>query len=141
MSLTLIQAEGVVRGGALRMSDPARWRATLSGLEGERLILMVERPSTRRSKQQNRWYWGAILPVVASYLSKGRPFELHATQAHYLLKSAFLGVVETAMGPAPRRSRTLSTEEFAEYCERIVAHAASEWALHIPQPGEMDVAL
>jgi hypothetical protein len=141
VSLSLFQAEGVVKGGALRMSDPARWRAALSGLEGERLILTVERPATRRSNRQNKWYWGVILPIVASYLSKGRPFELHSTQAHYLLKSAFLGVVETAMGPTPQSSRTLSTEEFAEYCDRILAHAASEWALHIPQPGEMDVAL
>jgi hypothetical protein len=74
----LFQGDGVVRDGALRLSDPARWRADLAGLEGQRLVVTVEKPGTRRSNH---------------------------------------------------------------YCDRIVAHAGSEWALSIPQPDGLEVEL
>lgn len=136
------QAEAIIRDGALAIKDPMRWRASLAGHEGERIIVTVEREGTRRTSRQNRWYWGTIVPMVAAYLSRGRELELHSTQAHYVLKCAFLGVVETPLGVAPLRSHRLTTKEFSDYCDQIVAHAASDWALHIPQPNEgMEVAI
>jgi len=103
---------------------------------GRDVVVTVEPAFPRRSNDQNRWYRGVIVPAVAGELSKGRDLPLSNDQAHHVLKAAFLGVEQTALGPAPRRSRTLTTAEFADYCERIRAHAASEWGLNIPSPNE-----
>lgn len=124
----------VRKGGYLAFENAPHFWSCVRGLDGQRVMVSVEPYRPVRSSQQNRWYWGVICQMVAQHLSKGRPFELHRTQAHYLLKSAFLGVDETPMGPVPKSSRELTTLDFSEYCERIVAHAASEWGLQIPQP-------
>jgi hypothetical protein len=132
----ILRAEAIVRPGGLQPADMRHWLEVMGPHRGQRVAVTVERHHDRRSSHQNRWYWGAIVPAVCGHLSKGRPFELHRSQVHYLLKSAFIGVEETALGVVPRSSRELTTAEFSEYCERIVSHAATEWALPIPTPEE-----
>ena len=121
----------------VRMMEPIRWRDQI-GLrrKGEQVLVTVERHHDRRSSQQNRRYWGAIVPTVGWHFSKDRPVPLHSSQVHHVLKSAFLGVDETPLGPVPKSTRDLTTAEFSAYCDAIEAHAASEWGLHIPAPGE-----
>lgn len=127
---------GKVDAGKLVLDDPVRWTGALARLAGQRVFLTVERERIQRTTQQNRWYWGMVVPLVADFLSQGRELPLSNDQAHYVLKSAFLGVDETPLGPVPKSTRKLSVEEFSTYCEKIVSHAAAEWGLNIPAPGE-----
>jgi hypothetical protein len=127
---------GIVRNGKLTIDQPLRWAAMLARQDGKRVSVTVEREIVRRTLSQNAWYWSIIVPTVASVLSRTRDVPLSNDQAHYVLKSAFIGLDETPLGPVPKSSAALSTKEFAEYCDRIVAHAASEWGFPIPQPGE-----
>lgn len=100
------------------------------------MFLTLEPERLQRTTQQNRWYWGMVVPLVADYLSQGREVPLSNDQAHYVLKSAFLGVEETPLGTVPKSTRRLSVEEFSLYCDKIVSHAAAEWGMNIPAPGE-----
>jgi hypothetical protein len=127
---------GHVSAGKLLLDDPVRWASTLARHAGKRLLVTLESERLQRTTQQNRWYWAMVVPLVAGYLSKGREVPLSNDQAHYVLKSAFIGVVETPLGPAPKSSRKLSIEEFSLYCDKIVSHAAAEWGMNIPAPGE-----
>lgn len=136
--MSKVRVLAVSRGKMLHFEDPPMVRQLLANLDGKRLAVSIEPLGVTRSSQQNRWYWGGIVPVVGQHLSQGRDLDLHPSQVHYLLKSAFLGVDETALGPVPKRSRDLTTAQFSAYCEEIRAHAASEWGLPIPGPEEYE---
>jgi len=116
---------GTVKDGRVYPDDSGALRANLQGWEGKRVSVEVEREYKRRTTQQNRRYWSVIVPCVAELLTKTRDLPISSDQAHYLLKAAFLGQVETDLGPVPKSTRNLSTAEFAEYCDRIEAHFAS----------------
>lgn len=127
---------GQVRAGKLVIDQPLKWSSVLARQDGKRLSITIEREIIRRSLSQNSWYWSIIVPTCASVLSRTRDVPLSNDQTHYVLKSAFIGTEQTPLGPIPKSSARLSTKEFAEYCDRIVAHAASEWGFPIPAPGE-----
>ena len=127
---------GRVDQGRVCMDEPQRWLATLGRWNGKRVEVSIRVPTERRSSQQNRWYWSCIVPIAKEVLSQGRVVPLSKDQAHYVLASAFLGSEETPLGTVPIKTSALSTKDFATYCERIVAHAASEWGIAIPVPGE-----
>lgn len=124
--------------GRLVLADEPAWKVFLLRWRQRLVSVWVEPFRPTRSNPQNRWYRGVIVPAVAGELSKGRDLPLSNDQAHYVLKAAFIGQEETALGPTPISTTTLSTVQFSEYCERIRAHAASEWGLNIPSPNERE---
>lgn len=126
----------VTAEGKLSISMPCSWREALSHLKGQRVTVEIEREEHRRSNRQNRWYFGVVVPLVGEYLSRGRELPLSKDQVHHVLVSAFLGQEETPLGPAPIKTSLLTTAQFSGYCERIQAHAATEWGLFIPGPNE-----
>lgn len=130
----ILKAEAIVALEGLRPVNFRQWREAMAAHQGQRVVVTVERHHDRRSSQQNRWYWGAIVPAVAGHLSQGRALPLSDDQAHHVLKSAFIGVEDTPLGPVPKSSAALTMAAFSAYCDAIVAHAASEWGLAIPAP-------
>lgn len=122
--------------GQLTPKEVGRWAGYLARLRGKHVEVTVRPERKRRSLNQNSWYWVAIVPAVQEFLSEGRAFPLSEDQTHTILKSAFIGVEDTALGPVACESKTLTTEQFSTYCEQIRAHAASEWGLLIPGPDE-----
>jgi hypothetical protein len=102
-------------------------RATvrLQAYKGRQALVTVEPERKRRSLAQNARYWGCIVPFAAEVLSVTRDVPLSKDQAHHVLKAAFIGVEETALGPVPKSTRDLSTAEFAEYCAKVEGHFAS----------------
>lgn len=131
-------AAKVTPDGRLVFADEPAWRFTLARWKDRTLAVVLEVLRPTRSNRQNRWYRGVIVPAVAGHLSKGRELPLSNDQAHYVLKGAFIGMVETELIPCPISTTTLSTVQFSDYCERIRAHAASEWGLNIPSPDERE---
>jgi hypothetical protein len=118
----------------LVVRDVGRWAGFLSRLKGRAVEVQVRPERKRRSLNQNSWYWVAIVPAIQGYLNESRDLQLSEDQTHYVLKSSFIGLKETPLGPVPLESKTLSTQEFADYCEKIRSYAATEWKLPIPGP-------
>lgn len=127
---------GIAEDGRLTPEAVTETKDRLARWAGKKVTVTVQPYRKIRSLSQNAWYWGVIVPMVAQQLSQGRTFELSEEQTHYILRSAFLGLLETPLGPVPESSTGLTTAEFSEYCEKIIAHAATEWALRIPTPDE-----
>jgi hypothetical protein len=122
--------------GKLLLDDRPAFVQAVADLAGQRVVMTLERWVKRRSGQQNRWYWGVIVPAVGSVLSRTRDVPLSKDQVHYVLAAAFLGCDVTQLGPVPSETHVLDTAQFSTYCEAIRAHAASEWGLNIPAPNE-----
>lgn len=97
-----------------------------NALQGSsRWVLTVAR--RKRTKAQNRRYWGGgvLAQIAQQAVVNGRQYD--AQTWHELLKRMFIGVVELPDGSVVGKSSTdLTTAEFAEFCTRVEAYAASE---------------
>lgn len=90
-----------------------------------RWVLKVER--RKRTKPQNRRYWGrGVLAQIAEQATvNGRMFD--AEVWHELAKRKFIGVIELPDGQViGKSSTTLTTVEFAAFCDQVEAWAATE---------------
>jgi hypothetical protein len=92
---------------------------------GSRWVLKIER--RKRTKPQNRRYWGngVLAQIAAQATVNGRMF--HAKVWHEMFKRMFVGVIELPNGDVSGKSTAeLTTVEFAEFCDRVEAYAATE---------------
>lgn len=81
----------------------------------------------KRSKPQNRRYWGrGVLAQIAEQATvNGKLYS--AETWHEFAKRKFLGVIELPDGSVMSKSTTgLTTAEFSEYCTQLEAYAATE---------------
>lgn len=107
--------------------------------EAWELEIAVKRVRATRSNQQNRWYWGCVVQLVADHTGY-TPEEIHDIyKAKFLPKHLALAdgngevVAEFVIGGS---TRTLDKVQFGEYCERIRTWAADELNVTIPDPEE-----
>ena len=129
---------GEVKAGKLVIS-PASWAIAMREYEGKRVTVEIEREKPIRTLKQNARYWSLIVPLAGDYLSKTRDVPLSNEQVHYVLKSAFLGCEETELGLIPMDSRTLTTAQFALYCEKVTVWL-SEHGYYLPEGALMESA-
>jgi hypothetical protein len=88
--------------------------------EGTRVTLEVHTRKPKRTEQQNRYYWGVYLPLIANETG-----EKDLDALHELFKGKFLaeGIVEV-LGEKVRKKKStteLSTSEFCSYIMDIEA--------------------
>lgn len=92
---------------------------------GKTLMLTVS--LKKRTKAQNRRYWGrGVLAQVAEQAAvDGRLYS--ADVWHEFGKRTFLGVIELPDGSVMSKTSTgLTTAEFSDYCSKFEAYAATE---------------
>lgn len=91
--------------------------------------------SNSRSNQQNRWYRGVIVPMIAT--EAGYTIE---EQCHEDLKQMF-NPKPSLLNPEATVGGTttaMTTKEFTDYCERICIWALEFLKLDIPRPLQTD---
>lgn len=100
---------------------------------GRPLRLIVTEEEERRRLQQNRFYWGAVISRIAEQAwVDGRQFGKDAWHEYY---GRLFGVCEDVTLPdgevVTRRLSTsdMSVKDFSEYCEKVQAHAATEFGV------------
>ena len=103
------------------------------------LEIAIKRVRATRSIQQNRWYWGCLVQLVADHTGYS-PEEIHDIyKAKFIPKHVSLAdgngevVAEFVIGGSTRK---LDKGQFAEYCEAIRAWASDELNVTIPDPEE-----
>jgi len=123
----------------LQMGESSRramdmWLATLAG---KAVTIRITQERATRSSQQNRYYWGVVVPLIAEHLGYTND------EMHEALKYKFLRTeAECAASDLPkiRSSAALSTKEFGEYVDSVVTWAGAEFGVDIPAPNEADTA-
>lgn len=94
----------------------------------------------RWSDAQNRWYWGAVMPLAAVELAKAFGGEWDEDAADALLRSVFFGrdVVNPRtgelMGSVVRALGSLSPEEFSTYIDNVRQWLAEKLGCLVPSP-------
>lgn len=94
----------------------------------------------KRSNAQNRRAWARIVRGAQEILSQKTVLPLSKEQTWDVLKTAFLGEVDTPLGRAPMDSKDLPPKEFAELCDRIEAYFATEYGVSFDNVPDEDVA-
>ena len=88
-----------------------------------------------RSVEQNSYYWGVVIKILADdlgYIGPGEKEELHEA-----LKSKFL-VYMGKLGPQVMSTTKLDTETFERYLEAIRSWARRDRDIVIPLPNEAE---
>lgn len=92
---------------------------------GGRWVLRITRK--KRTSRQNARYWGdgVLAQIAAQATVNGRLYD--AEVWHEQFKRIFIGVIELPNGQVVGKSSTeLDTVEFAEFCTKVEAYAATE---------------
>ncbi len=118
---------------------------TIAGAE-PLMVVTIDEHKENRSQSQNRLYWKWIGEMREYYLeSTGNP--ITTDSIHDDLKRAFLEVDPTTdivtQRPkfAPQSTSKLKVVEFAEYLNKIHAHAATSWGLTLTIPPDLRYAM
>lgn len=134
----MIKASGHITHGKLHLYARQHFIEALRELDGQDVEVTVKRSRTR-STQQNRYYWGGVIPVVAAGLRE-LGVRMTAEQTHDLLKYKFLkieyvtddGEVIQSLGS----TKHLDTAAFNHFIEQIQQWAAEYLGIAIPDPNE-----
>ena len=131
--------DGTIRDGKLLVDKAPAFREHLTGLEGKRIQLTVEKLKNTRTLQQNKYYWGVVVKLIARHTGHD------PEQVHELLKQMFspkwhlLVAGQSDFGtPIPTSTTRLDTVAFVEYTERCRMWANEFLGLNVPLPGEVE---
>lgn len=125
---------GTIHAGKCVIDNPDKLTAYLHRLEGQRVELTIEKTTFKRSGNQNRYYWGVCLKLIADHTGHS------VDDIHELMKSLFLKQPIWIRGkfiPSVRSSTRLDTLEFEDYLEKVRRWAQEELGVTIPMPGEV----
>ncbi len=118
------QFAAVIRGSqsevkkSLVIRSPAFYQNELNKFtNGEEVSLLITNKKPKRTEQQNRYYWGVYLPLIAN--STG---ERDIDRLHELFKGEFLteAIVEV-LGKKVRMKKSTTDLSISEFCEYIMA--------------------
>lgn len=122
---------GVIEKGKVRLDNPSNYLVHLSSLEGKRIELSLQKERNNRTLNQNAYYWGVVIPILAEHHGY-EPDEMHTA-----LKYKFLKKHEDTDLVTTGSTKKLSTVEFGEYLDRIIRWAAQE-GIVIPDAGDFN---
>jgi hypothetical protein len=120
---------GLVQDGKLRLDSKKQYDAYITRFEGDEVEVTVRKRRSRRSEQQNGYYWSVVIPLMAEHCGYTRD------EMHEAIKAKFLGQEDQSRGLLRIGSTArLNTLEFADLVDRVILWAAHELGVIIPAP-------
>ena len=122
---------GTIQRGNILLQRKEKFIDYLRSLDGKEIELIVRRLKKKRSKQQNRYYWGVVVELLCETTG------YNEEEMHESLKMLFLKDL-TRKIPTLRSTASLTTKEFEKYLARIRMWAAQNLGCSIPEPNEVE---
>jgi len=137
---TVLKYTATVTDSGLHLHNRKRFDKEVLAFAGKDVEVMIHRPRSKRSGQQNRYYWGGVVPIVCRGLNDVG-YRISEAETHEYLKASFLkdSIVNEKTGellPMIGSTRKLTTVEFMEYIQDIQRWAAEFLGIEIPDPNE-----
>lgn len=104
----------------------------LSFLEGE-VEVTIKKYKKDRTEPQNNFYWGVVIDILSNALG------YETDEIHEILKNMFLKKWVDIKGKEYliiKSTKSLKTDEFTEYIEKIRRWASIQNGIFIPDPNE-----
>ena len=135
---------GTVSDGRLKLSERKQFDKDLIQFEGKRIELTLAKAKKSRSNNQNRYYWGLVLPcAVAGFRDAGND-TVTIEDAHDFFKGRFLTEGKQIIIPrtgevftVSKSTTVISTTEMMTYTEQIARFCAEMLNVIIPEPSPL----
>jgi len=133
---------GVIKKGKLDIVDHEkdaikRWCRTFK--DDTKIDVTIRKHSSKRTNEQNKYYWGVVIPILGDYFGHDNPEDMHED-----LKQKF-NPTESKIEAGKMIGGTttkLSTIDFMvaedSYIERICRWASDEFQIYIPPPKRVE---
>ncbi|NAW50390.1 hypothetical protein GNY06_02945 [Elizabethkingia argentiflava] len=115
----------------------------IDSFEGKNITITLEREKSKRSLQQNKYYWGVVIPLLKKGLLDATGEIYNSEEIHYQLLLPKFGrsteIVNKNTGEVTLiniGSSEMSKTEFADYINEIQRFGAEFLQIDIPSPGE-----
>jgi hypothetical protein len=95
--------------------------------------LIIRKPKKSRSGQQNKYYWGVVIPLASDY------FGYDHNEMHEAFKFLFLRKEEQGKPLTVGSTAKLTTKEFVEYIDKIIIWLATEHGVLTPAPNQVEI--
>lgn len=125
---------GTIQSGKISLDDRSQFVNYLNSLDGKRVQLTVEKVKHNRSLNQNSYYWGVVLKLIAGYTG-AEPEEVHDALKMQFSQKRFVGNLV-----APASTKRMDTIQFTDYIEKVRRWAAEELSVSIPDPQEVTLS-
>lgn len=114
----IIKYDSTTGGKKLVLNSPKWYANQLQKFkDGENVTLMIHNRKPKRSEQQNRYYWGVYLPLIAE-----KTGEQNIDRLHELFKGLFLtSAVVQVLGKAVRMKKSTTQLNKVGFSEYIMA--------------------
>ena len=136
--LNTFVSHGSIKDGKLVMNNDHYFLGMIQGFEDTNKVrITIEKERGTRSQNQNRYYWGVVLPVIAEHMGE------RVEDLHEVFKSRFLRKKRVWRGgeiTILRSTSELTSDEFAEYLSQVIQEGAElgvvvpeadkEWVTH-----------
>jgi hypothetical protein len=102
----------------LKVESPTFYQHRLNKFQpGDKVTMTITNKKPRRTQQQNRYYWGIYLPIIAQETG-----EQDLDKLHTLFRGKFLTTgIETVLGQKVRMTRSTTDLSVGEFIEYIMA--------------------
>jgi hypothetical protein len=118
-----------VENGLLQLSNAQKLFDYLKTINNQTVEVIICKPKTKRSDQQNRYYWSVVLELLSKELGYDQD-EMHEILKYKFLQSHAMGM------PYVKSTTKLSTGEFEDYLSKIKRWSAEFLHIVIPDPNE-----
>lgn len=110
-----------------------RWCATFPN--GAHIDITVKKHKSQRTNDQNAYYWGVVIPILADYFGHDNAEDMHEDlKLEFNPVKSKIDNTKTIGGSTTK----LSTVEFFSaddsYVERVCRWASKDYSIYIPPP-------
>lgn len=115
---------------------------TINSFEGKNLILTFEKPTKKRTLEQNNFYWGVFIPIAkqAFFDNWGEVWSNKDLHSYFLDKCPiYREVVNLKTGEInsiKKSSSEMTTIEMNRYWELCGAYLSLNFDVYVPEPNE-----
>lgn len=128
-----IEYTAKVKDGKMTLINRKFFDKELENFEGQTVTVTIEKKKHKRSDQQNKYYWGVVVPIVTEGIKETGEI-VTTDQVHEFLKFTFLSTGEKIK--FARSTTDLSTTDFLLYIDQIQIWASEFLNCYIPDPDE-----
>lgn len=139
---------GKVENGKITLPGKRFKEEVTKAFEGKPIQMTVERKKKSRSPEQNKYYWGVVITILAHSFKEWNPDILITPElVHEWTKERFLPLItdlnideiETPEGKKEIKLTTtkLTTVQFMDYIA-LIQQWAAEYSIYIPDPNEWE---
>lgn len=125
---------GIIKDGKIILANKLQFQDYLLSLEGQEVELGVDKIRWDRSSNQNRYYWGVIVKMIAEETGHTND-EIHQwLKVEFNGELVIIGNKEIKIG---KSTAGLDIEKFEDYCQKIRIWALEILNITIPLPNEI----